>query len=67
MNLLKHVILLLNLVILASCIQKQPNLGLASLKDGRSRAVSSHAPANSNADRLKYIQLGEIGGSDCLN
>lgn len=36
-----------------------PDLGLASVKQGRSRAVSSHAPANSNADRLKYIQPGD--------
>jgi hypothetical protein len=36
-----------------------PDLGLASIKDGRSRGISSHAPGYSNADRLKYIQPGE--------
>jgi hypothetical protein len=37
-----------------------PDLGLATLKDGRSRGVSSHAPEfGSNADRLRSIKPGE--------
>jgi hypothetical protein len=36
-----------------------PDLGLATIKDGRSRGISSHAPGGSNADRLKYILPGE--------
>jgi len=36
-----------------------PDLGLAVIKEGRSRAMSSHAPGGSNADRLKYIQPGD--------
>ncbi|MGV8090883.1 MAG: glycoside hydrolase family 172 protein [Mangrovibacterium sp.] len=36
-----------------------PDLGLAAIQEGRSRGVSSHAPGESNADRLKYIQPGE--------
>jgi len=36
-----------------------PELGLAAIKEGRSRGISSHAPGGSNADRLKYIQPGE--------
>jgi hypothetical protein len=37
----------------------QPDLGLAVIRDGRSRGVSSHAPGGSNADRLQYIKPGE--------
>jgi len=36
-----------------------PDLGLAAIKEGRSKAVSSHAPGGSNADRLQYIKPGE--------
>jgi hypothetical protein len=35
------------------------DLGLAMIKEGRSRGVSSHAPGGSNADRLQYIQPGD--------
>ncbi len=38
---------------------KAPDLGLATIKDGRSRAMTSHGPGGSNADRLQYIQPGE--------
>jgi hypothetical protein len=38
---------------------RSPDLGLATIKEGRSRGISSHGPAGSNADRLKYIQPGE--------
>ena len=44
---------------LFSCTNNSPDLGLATLQDGRSKAVSSHAPGGSNADRLQYIQPGE--------
>ena len=73
MNLHKPVIFLLSLLILASCSQKQPDLGLATLIEGRSRAITSHAPAFSNADRLKYIQPGEtvtlfeVAGAGVIN
>jgi hypothetical protein len=37
-----------------------PDLGLAKVENGRSKAVSSHAKsANSNEDRIKYIKFGE--------
>ena len=47
--------------VLASCksTRDNPDLGLAALAGGRSAAVSSHAPAFSNADRLQYIKPGE--------
>jgi len=35
------------------------DLGSAVLSDGKSAAVSSHAPGFSNADRLQYIKPGE--------
>jgi hypothetical protein len=38
---------------------RSPDLGLATIKEGRSRGISSHGPGGSNADRLKYIQPGE--------
>jgi hypothetical protein len=38
---------------------ENPDLGLAAIRDGRSRGVSSHAEGGSNADRLKYIKPGE--------
>ena len=54
---------ILGVVILAlySCNSKtaSPDLGLATLREGRSRGISSHAPGGSNADRLQYIQPGE--------
>ena len=47
-------------IITAGCTGSgTPDLGLATIRDGRSKGVSSHAPGNSNADRLKYIQPGE--------
>ncbi len=48
-------------IVLYSCTSRNniPDLGLAMLKDGRSRGVSSHAPGGSNADRLQYIQPGD--------
>ena len=45
-----------------SCSSRQnnPDLGLAIVEKGRSKAVSSHAKsANSNADRITYIKPGE--------
>src|SRR5690606_19184553 len=47
--------------LLSSCSGKRgnPDLGLAAISQGRSAAVSSHAPAFSNADRLQYIKSGE--------
>jgi len=47
--------------VLISCSGRDENqdLGLATIKTGRSKAVSSHAPAFSNADRLQYIKPGE--------
>lgn len=46
---------------LYSCKEKHenPDPGLAALTGGRSAAVSSHAPAFSNFDRLQYIKPGE--------
>ena len=54
--------LLLSLSILVSCTlsHESHNLGMATVETGRSKAVSSHAPAFSNADRLQYIKPGEI-------
>jgi len=48
-------------ILIASCSGKRenPDLGLAALSQGRSAAVTSHAPAFSNADRLQYIKPGE--------
>ena len=48
-------------LMLFSCTNQtnEPDLGLAAISAGRSRAVSSHAPGGSNADRLTYIQPGE--------
>ncbi len=50
--------------VLISCSGRDENqdLGLATIKTGRSKAVSSHAPAFSNADRLQYIKPGETAG-----
>lgn len=57
------IILLLAFVFaLLSCTSRQdvPNMGLATIEKGRSKAVSSHAPtAGSNADRITYIKPGE--------
>ncbi|MCX6328959.1 MAG: DUF2961 domain-containing protein, partial [Bacteroidia bacterium] len=40
--------------------QNSPDLGLALVKDGRSKAISSHAKSDSsNLDRIRYIQPGE--------
>ncbi len=36
-----------------------PDLGLSVIREGRSRASTSHAPGGSNADRIKYIHPGE--------
>ncbi|MCX6225610.1 MAG: DUF2961 domain-containing protein, partial [Bacteroidia bacterium] len=36
-----------------------PDLGLAAIREGRSKAMSSHAPGSSNADRITYIKPGE--------
>ena len=47
---------------MVSCKTKtdSPDLGLALLSEGRSGAVSSHAPeSDSNYDRIKYIKPGE--------
>ena len=47
---------------ISSCTQKHetPNLGIATIEKGRSRAISSHAPTiGSNADRIKTIKPGE--------
>jgi hypothetical protein len=46
---------------LFSCSKNRntPDLGLAAIREGRSRAVTSHGPGGSNADRLQYIQPGE--------
>ncbi len=41
------------------CNSSNLDLGLAEIQKGRFRAVSSHAPGDSNSDRLKYIQPGE--------
>lgn len=38
---------------------KNPDLGYAAISDGTSAAISSHAPAFSNYDRLQYIKPGE--------
>jgi hypothetical protein len=49
-------------ITLISCTSRQnmPDLGLATIENGRSKAVSSHAPEpGSNSDRIKYIQPGE--------
>jgi len=43
-----------------SCVTREdPDLGLATIREGRSGSVSSHAPGGSNADRLQYIKPGE--------
>jgi hypothetical protein len=60
----KYSIILLSAVlalVLFSCTNTNnaPDLGLATIKEGRSRAVSSHAPGFSNADRLGRIKPGE--------
>ena len=39
--------------------KNMPDLGLAAIKDGKSRGVTSHAPGGSNADRLQYIHPSE--------
>jgi len=47
---------------LCSChhqVENTPDLGLAIVKDGRSRAITSHAPGNSNYDRITYIKPGD--------
>lgn len=48
-------------LLFASCSgnRDNPDLGIAAISQGRSAAVSSHAPAFSNADRLQYIESGE--------
>ena len=58
---IKRIILLLAFAsFVASCsTPTTSDLGLAMIKDGRSRGVSSHAPGGSNADRLQYIRPGD--------
>lgn len=53
-------LLLFVAIFLFSCNTEKQDLGLATLKGGRSKAVSSHAlAANSNYDRMAYINPGE--------
>lgn len=48
------------MLMLFSCTTNtNPDIGLAAVREGRSRAISSHAPGFSNSDRLKYIKPGE--------
>lgn len=56
-----HILLWTFIPIVFSCNNKTntPDLNLAVAKYGKSRAVTSHAPGGSNADRLQYIQPGE--------
>lgn len=62
---MRKILLLLlvpSLIALLSCSggNGYPDLGLATLVKGRSKAVSSHAPTpGSNEDRIKYIKPGE--------
>ena len=61
---MKSVSTLLTLIFCAgffSCMDRTgvPDIGLAALKEGRSRAYTSHAPGGSNADRIQYIQPGD--------
>ena len=56
------ILLLASFLSFSSCSGKYDNLdlGLATIKTGRSKAISSHAgSANSNEDRIKYIKPGE--------
>ena len=56
------ILLLASFLSFSSCSGKydNPDLGLATIKTGRSKAISSHAgSANSNEDRIKYIKPGE--------
>lgn len=46
-------------IIFVACSSTTPDLGLATIKEGRSRGVSSHALGGSNADRIQYIQPGD--------
>ena len=55
-------LLVSSFLLLLSCSggNNYPDLGLATIEKGRSRAISSHAPSpGSNADRMQYIKVGE--------
>lgn len=62
---MKHIRILLigtTALLILSCgnMKKNPDLGLALIRDGRSRAMSSHAKSDSsNLDRIRYIKPGE--------
>lgn len=61
---MKSALTILILIICAgflSCVNQNniPDLGLAAIKEGRSRAYTSHAPGGSNYDRITYIQPGD--------
>ena len=46
--------------LLCSCVGKDdPDLGLAMVREGVSKSISSHAPGGSNADRITRIKPGE--------
>ena len=48
------------ILVLSSCNNRPDiNQGISTIREGRSRAVSSRAPGDSNSDRLKYIMPGE--------
>ena len=49
----------LMLTLFSCTTNTNPDIGLAAVREGRSRAVSSHAPGFSNADRLGSIKPGE--------
>jgi hypothetical protein len=56
------ILLMIITVAFISCTgqNNNPDLGLASVRNGRSKAVSSHAKSDSsNADRIRYIKPGE--------
>jgi hypothetical protein len=62
MKLYSIILLFACLLTFSSCStsQENPDIGLAAVAKGRSKAVSSHAKsAGSNADRITYIKPGE--------
>jgi hypothetical protein len=60
-------------IIMFSCNSTTSDLGLASIKEGTSKAITSHAPGGSNADRIQYIRPGDtavifnISGTGVIN
>jgi hypothetical protein len=60
MKALQFILLWIPVLLMDSCNSSSPpDLDLAVVRNGRSKAETSHAPGGSNADRIQYIQPGD--------